>query len=420
MQVKSVRNRRPHGTRSLFGVAVATVAAVGMLAAAPVVAAAPTPAATATAFQVALTGSVGTPAAVFASANATLAAVTAPPDQTASVASIAAQLGATTAFAADGAAQSSATSSATQNRGTSAVNALTAALLGQPITATTLSGTATCPAGGPPTAATVVAGLSVFGTAITAQLNATTTATAAVTVPGITGATLNASVRTRIEQVTATTATATALSITFTLTGTVAGVPVTLDLGTLTAGRATCNLPTVVAPTATGLTPPQGPTTGGTTVTVTGSGFQPGKTTVTIGGVTVPASAVTVTSPTSLTFTTPAHPAGPVTVAVTTPNGTSGTLPFTFVDDATNPSPTTESGSSSPGSPAIETVTATVIDQNGQTTQYPLPSGGDAGRGGGSSTLAIIGSLIGLLMLAGGLTMRIRQRRMPVLPGRAH
>ena len=64
MHVKSVRNRRPHGTRSLFGVAVATAAAVGLLAAAPVVAAAPTPAATATAFQVALTGSVGTPAAV--------------------------------------------------------------------------------------------------------------------------------------------------------------------------------------------------------------------------------------------------------------------------------------------------------------------------------------------------------------------
>jgi len=121
-----------------------------------------------------------------------------------------------------------------------------------------------------------------------------------------------------------------------------------------------------------------------------------------------------------LTFSTPAHPAGPVSVAVSTPAGTSGTLPFTFVDDATNASPTTEAGSSSTGSPAIETVTVTVIDQNGQMTQYPLPSGGDAGRGGGSSTLAIIGSLIGLLILAGGLTMRIRQRRMPVLPGRAH
>jgi len=44
----------------------------------------------------------------------------------------------------------------------------------------------------------------------------------------------------------------------------------------------------------------------------------------------------------------------------------------------------------------------------------------DAGRGGGSSTLAVIGSLMGLLILAGGLTMRVRQRRMPVLPGRAH
>ena len=72
------------------------------------------------------------------------------------------------------------------------------------------------------------------------------------------------------------------------------------------------------------------------------------------------------------------------------------------------------------GSPASETVSVTVSGQNGQITQYPLPSGGDAGRGGGGSTLAIIGSLVGLLILAGGLTMRIRQRRTPVVPGRAH
>jgi len=179
----------------------------------------------------------------------------------------------------------------------------------------------------------------VFGTVITTQVNATTILTARVAVRGVPKARLHARVRTRIEQVTAPTASATALSITFTLTGTAAGVPVNVDLGTLTAGSATCNLPPAVAPTASGLTPPQGPTTGGTTVTVTGTGFQPGKTTVTIGGVTIPAADVTVKSPTSLTFTTPAHPAGPVTVAVTTPAGTSGALPFTYVGDAMNSGP---------------------------------------------------------------------------------
>jgi len=141
MQVRSVRNRHSRGTRSFFALTVAAMAATAQLAAAPVDVAGPPPAATATAFQVALNGSEGTPSVVFASANATLAAVTAPPDDSASVANIAAQLGPTTAFAADGALQSTATSSATQNRGTSSVNRLAAQLLLQPIAATTLSGT---------------------------------------------------------------------------------------------------------------------------------------------------------------------------------------------------------------------------------------------------------------------------------------
>ncbi|MDQ2740145.1 MAG: IPT/TIG domain-containing protein, partial [Actinomycetota bacterium] len=75
------------------------------------------------------------------------------------------------------------------------------------------------------------------------------------------------------------------------------------------------------------------------TVTVAGSGFQPGETSVTIDGVTIPAADITVTSPNSLTFTTPAHPAGQVPVTVTTPAGTSGTLPFTYVGDAMNSGP---------------------------------------------------------------------------------
>ena len=76
-------------------------------------------------------------------------------------------------------------------------------------------------------------------------------------------------------------------------------------------------------PTAQMLAPDQGPTTGDTAVTVTGTGFVPGQTSVTIGGVQVPSTSVTVNSSTSLTFTTPAHAAGPASVTVSTSQGTS-------------------------------------------------------------------------------------------------
>jgi hypothetical protein len=57
------------------------------------------------------------------------------------------------------------------------------------------------------------------------------------------------------------------------------------------------------APTVTAVSPDNGPTAGGTTVTVTGSGFVEGSTSVAFG--TTPATAVTVTSDTTLTATSP-------------------------------------------------------------------------------------------------------------------
>jgi hypothetical protein len=152
-----------------------------------------------------------------------------------------------------------------------------------------------------------------------------------VTVTGLTSAVLTASVRTRIEQTTATTASATALHVELTLTGTVLGVAVSIPLGSIVAGEATCTTPAAVVPTETGLTPASGPVGGGTTVSVTGTGFVAGATSVSIGGATVPASAVTVSSPTTLSFVTPAHAPGPVDVTVTTPAGLSPAETFTFV-----------------------------------------------------------------------------------------
>ncbi len=68
------------------------------------------------------------------------------------------------------------------------------------------------------------------------------------------------------------------------------------------------------APSIIAVTPNRGPTAGGTSITITGSGFSP-TATVTVGG--KPATGVVVNrAGTSITATTPAGPAGPVDVSV--------------------------------------------------------------------------------------------------------
>ncbi len=83
----------------------------------------------------------------------------------------------------------------------------------------------------------------------------------------------------------------------------------------------------VAVPTLTAVSPDAGPIAGGTTVTLTGSGFRAGMS-VTFGG--VAATGVAVTSATQATVSTPAHAAGTVTVVVTTPGG-SVTNSYTYV-----------------------------------------------------------------------------------------
>ncbi|MEY3142913.1 MAG: hypothetical protein RLY21_1406, partial [Planctomycetota bacterium] len=75
----------------------------------------------------------------------------------------------------------------------------------------------------------------------------------------------------------------------------------------------------VAPPTISAVTPNQGPTAGGTTVIITGSGFFV-PATVTIGG--VAATSVQVLSSSTLTAVTPAGAAGSANVSVTTPFGT--------------------------------------------------------------------------------------------------
>ncbi|MGH3750219.1 MAG: IPT/TIG domain-containing protein, partial [Micromonosporaceae bacterium] len=83
----------------------------------------------------------------------------------------------------------------------------------------------------------------------------------------------------------------------------------------------------LAAPAVTTLSPDQGPTFGGNTVTLTGTGFTE-TTAVTFGA--APA-AFTVVSDSQLTAVAPPGSAGPVNVSVTTPGGSSPAVTYTRV-----------------------------------------------------------------------------------------
>ncbi|KAB1940292.1 LPXTG cell wall anchor domain-containing protein [Micromonospora sp. ALFpr18c] len=100
-------------------------------------------------------------------------------------------------------------------------------------------------------------------------------------------------------------------------------------------------LPDGSAANATGLTPTTGPTSGGTTVTITGSGFA-GASGVTFDG--VPGTGFTVNpAGTTITVVTPPNSAGPADVRLVFPAGTATAPPFTYV--------------APPAPPVIDTVT---------------------------------------------------------------
>jgi glucose/arabinose dehydrogenase len=94
--------------------------------------------------------------------------------------------------------------------------------------------------------------------------------------------------------------------------------------GTLTSGY-TYTVPSGSnpAPTVTAIAPNSGVTTGGTTVTVTGTGFLAGAT-VKLGGTS--ATSVALVNSTTITAATPAHAVGAVSVVVTNTDAKTGTL----------------------------------------------------------------------------------------------
>jgi len=106
-------------------------------------------------------------------------------------------------------------------------------------------------------------------------------------------------------------------------------------------------------PTITGVSPNSGTIAGGTSVTITGTGFQPAVpgTTVTFGA--VAAIGVNVLSSTKIQVTTPAHAAGAVDVKVTNPDSQSVTLPggYTYVTRPIITGLSVDSGLSTGGTP---------------------------------------------------------------------
>ena len=85
----------------------------------------------------------------------------------------------------------------------------------------------------------------------------------------------------------------------------------------------------IPAPTLSAVIPAQGPTSGGTVILLTGSGFREGAS-VTVDG--VEASNCTVNGTTSISCTTPPHDPGQVTVRVRNPDGQSATNAYTYIE----------------------------------------------------------------------------------------
>jgi hypothetical protein len=128
------------------------------------------------------------------------------------------------------------------------------------------------------------------------------------------------------------------------------------------------NAYTYIEPDLNSVSPTSGPAAGGTSVTLSGSDLT-GATSVTFGG--VAATSVTVVNDETVTAVTPAHSAGVVDVAITTPNGSSTlSSAYTYIEpDLNSISPT--SGTSAGGT----TVTLSGSDLTGATS---VTFGGEA------------------------------------------
>jgi len=128
----------------------------------------------------------------------------------------------------------------------------------------------------------------------------------------------------------------------------------TSGLRSVPSSEVSHTVPAIPAPiTLSSLAPASGPTSGGTVVTLTGSGFVSGAS-VSVGG--VAATGVTFLSASQLRATTPAGTAGAKSVQVTNPSGQSVTLASAFTYQAPSSTPTLTSISPTSGPTAGGTV----------------------------------------------------------------
>ncbi|MFG1926787.1 IPT/TIG domain-containing protein [Cryptosporangium sp. NPDC048952] len=194
-----------------------------------------------------------------------------------------------------------------------------------------LSGEVTCPATGKQTAVSSTTGVTLLGQAVNLAANVSVTKGLPITITGLVNARLFVTA-TRIENTTVNSANAAGLSVSVRLT---ADLGIDINLGTLSFATASCQKPAVPATTAASLSPSSGKQSGGTPITVTGTGFVPGNTTVTVGG--APATVTNVSADgNSLTYTAPAKPVGQADVVVTSAGGSSSALKYTYLADGSD------------------------------------------------------------------------------------
>jgi phosphatidylserine/phosphatidylglycerophosphate/cardiolipin synthase-like enzyme len=145
--------------------------------------------------------------------------------------------------------------------------------------------------------------------------------------------------------------------------------------GTLANGFTYQTPPPPPAPTVGSITPNSGPTTGGTSVTITGTNFVSGAS-VSIGG--TAATGVSVNSSTSITATTPAHAAGAANVVVTNPDNQSATLAGGFTYQTPPPPPAPTVSNIAPNSGSTAGGTAVTITGTGFQAGATVALGGTA------------------------------------------
>jgi hypothetical protein len=127
-------------------------------------------------------------------------------------------------------------------------------------------------------------------------------------------------------------------------------------------------IPVIPPPTVANLSPVSGSTSGGTTITITGTNLT-GTTAVTLGG--VAATGVTVVSATSVQCVTPAHAVGTVAVVVTTASeSVTQADAFTYVLPIQAPAFTTSPTSVTATVGGVATFTAGVTGQPAPTLQW--------------------------------------------------